>query len=217
MSNIQQFDYSVNLMKALLWEYNDAKNLQALLQKSQDWYDTNQRDFWQNWYNNVFNLATADQFGLAVWAIILGMPLNLIVQPNSNTPFGFGTFNKNFNNGSFANIQPNVVSLTIAEQRLILQLRYFQLTCNGTVPEINAFLKYVFANLGTVYVLDGLDMTCVYVFLFQPSTGLLAALENLDLLPRPAAVKATIRIATGGIFGFGPYNQNFTNGTFRAS
>lgn len=215
MSNIQQFDYSVNLLKTLLWQYNKAKNLQSLLIQKQAWYDENQTQFWEDWYNNVFNLQTANEFGLAVWAIILGMPLNLIVAPNTSTPFGFELYNENFNNGNFANTESSVVSLTLDEQRLILQLRYFQLTCNGTVPEINKFLKFIFQQkFGTVYVLDGLNMTCEYIFTFTPGAGLQAALENLDLLPRPAGVKITITIDNGAIFGFGIYNQNFGNGNF---
>lgn len=212
----QQFDYSVDLLKAVLWEYQNAPNLKKLIELDQSWYDVNQTQFWTDWFNNVFNLQTANQFGCAVWAIILGIPLNIIQPISTITPWGFGVFNKNFGNGNFATTGGEIVGLTLEEQRIILRLRYFQLTCNGTVPSINAFLKKLFADFGSVYVLDGLDMTCIYVFKFHPSTGLLLALKDLDLLPRPAGVKLTIEIATGGMFGFGPFWQNFNNGTFGA-
>lgn len=214
--NQQQFDFSVNIMQALLWEYNDATNLQQLLQQEQDWYDINQTEFWQSWFDNVFNLATANEFGLGVWAIILGIPLTIIQPASDSEPWGFGPFNKNFNNGSFANISGSVAGLTLEEQRIILQLRYFQLTSNGTVLAINAFLKTLFAAYGAVYVLDGLDMTCDYIFRFRPSRSLMLALKNLDLLPRPAGVKINIRIAVGGVWGFGPFWANFNNGSFGA-
>jgi hypothetical protein len=72
--DIQQFDFSVNLLQALLWQYNGATNLQGLLEAKYNWYYTNQSQFWNDWIGNVFNLATADDFGLAVWSIILGQP-----------------------------------------------------------------------------------------------------------------------------------------------
>ena len=34
--NIQEFDFSVDILQALLWQYNDATKLQALLQKKQE-------------------------------------------------------------------------------------------------------------------------------------------------------------------------------------
>src|ERR1700733_14966336 len=73
-ADIQQFDFSVNLLQAILWQYNDAINLQALLEAKDSWYFNNQTQFWNHWFNNVFNLATANDFGLAVWSIILGQP-----------------------------------------------------------------------------------------------------------------------------------------------
>ncbi len=40
-NTIQNFDYSVNLLQALLWQYNEAKNLQGILEAKQTWYDIN--------------------------------------------------------------------------------------------------------------------------------------------------------------------------------
>lgn len=102
--NIQEFDYSVNLLQSILWQYNDAENLVGLLNKKQSWYNTNQEQFWSDWYNNVFNLATANDFGCSVWGYILGLPLSFDSSPNFNQPiWGFGPFNQNFGNGNFYN------------------------------------------------------------------------------------------------------------------
>ena len=208
-NTIQEFDYSVNLLKALIWQYNEATNLQSLLQQKQDWYDTNQTQFWTDWYNNVFNLETANEFGCAVWAIILGIPISAIVPPTSPQPtWGFGGFNQNFTHGNFSNTGSSVVSLTLEQQR------YYQLTSNGTVPLINAMLKSLFGSQGVAYVLDGLDMTCEYVFTFQPSSEVLFVLEQFDLLPRPAGVGIRLTILGSPIFGFGQYNENFNNGNY---
>ena len=66
MSKIQDFTFSANLLESLLWQYNEAETLQSILQQKQDWYDLNFSQFWDDWYNDVFNLQTANNFGLSV-------------------------------------------------------------------------------------------------------------------------------------------------------
>lgn len=215
MSQIQQFDYSVDLLRAILWQYNDAERLQTLLQGKQDWYNTNQRDFWNNWYRDVFDLRTANDFGLAVWAIILGVPL--VVASQGDLPgkpiWGFGQYRKNFNNGNFASISAS--QLTTEQKRLVLQLRYFQLYTRATVPEINEFLAKLFAPYGTAYVVDHLDMSATYVFTTPLPSSLGVILSEFDLLPRPAGVKInTVVIGVEDGWGFGVHHENFTNGNF---
>lgn len=92
-TRIQTFDYSINLLRALLWQDNQATALTALLQQKQDWYDTNVSTFWENWVQDVFDLRTANEFGLAVWAIILGVPTSAILPPTNKANFGFGLTN----------------------------------------------------------------------------------------------------------------------------
>lgn len=213
---IQQFDFSVNLLQALLWQYNDALKLQSILQSKQDWYNVNQAAFWDNWLRDVFDLRTANEFGLAVWAEILGITLAPVAKPSDRViGFGFGSFNKNFNHGNFITVSGSNVSLTLSEKRLVLRLRYFQLTSRATVPEINFILKTLFSSLTKAWVLDPLDMSnLIYVFENSLSSNILKVLDTYDLLPRPAGVGVKIRISTNSAFGFGQFNQNFTNGNF---
>lgn len=216
MATVQQFDYSVDLLQAILWQYNDASKLISLAQQKSEWYEENQRDFWDNWYTDVFNLQTANDFGLAVWARILNVPLVATVPASEDRPvFGFGIHNLNFFNGNFGRDVSGTVNLTTEQKRLVLRLRYFQLISNGTVPEINAFLRLLFGSEGAVYVLDSLDMSfAVYVFDFVPAASVLFVLEQFDLLPRPAGVGTSILISPGDSFGFAPYYLNFENGNF---
>lgn len=218
MSKIQAFDYSVNLMKALLWQYNDAARLQSLLQQKQDWYGDNQEQFWTDWYRDVFDLRTANEFGLIVWSIILEMPLVIDVAPAPPTQlaFGFGQYFKNFTNGNFKLVNGGSQALTPEQARIALRMRYFQLTTRGTIPEINRFLKYLFeGEAGSVWVIDGVDpMEIVYVFSFVPSSQLQFVLQKYDLLPRPAAVGYSYRIEVEETWGFDEYHENFDHGNF---
>lgn len=215
--NIQAFDFSVNLLRALLWQYNDASRLESLLTQKQAWYDGAQQDFWDDWVRDVFDLRTANAFGLSVWAIILDVPLN--TGAGTDDPgkpiFGFAPDDMNFDNGNFA-LWGNT-PLTVAQQRLLLRLRYFQLTTRGAVPEINAFMKTLFADLGSVYVTDNLDMTARYVFGFSIPEALDVIFSSFDLLPRPAGVRVDYLTLADGIgWGFGQYHLNFSNGNFRS-
>jgi hypothetical protein len=204
VTTIQSFDFSVNLLRALLWQYNDAVNLQGILQSKQDWYNTENQKFWEDWVRDVFDLRTANDFGLAVWAIILNVQLFVpgeTVNPNKPT-FGFGAFYQNFGRGNFFGVTSSTIPLNTEQRRIILQLRYFQLVTNGTVPQINRFLRHVFSDLGNSFVIDNLDMSCTYVFDFEMPTQLRYALESFDVLPRPAGVKTTYITRQTRIFAF---------------
>jgi len=190
LSTIQEFDYSVDLLKAILWQRNDAVNLQSLLQQKQDWYNVNQRDFWQNWFDNVFNLQTANDFGLTVWSIILDLPIIVVNTPPApdKIGWGFGDLHANFTHGNFAPARSGAVTLEVAQARQLLQMRYFQITTRGAVTEINKFMNYLFADEGPIWVEDNLDMTATYVFGFEPDAKFLYVLDRYDILPRPAGV-----------------------------
>jgi hypothetical protein len=215
----QEFDFSVDVLQALLWQYNDASALQSLLESKQAWYDANQTGFWNDWFTNVFDLTTANDFGCSVWALILGVPLSVILPPDTTTKriWGFGPYRKNFSNSNFANQKQAVIPLTLPQKRLVLQLRYIQLISRGIVPETNARVQRVFtqAGLGKVYVLDGLNMTMDYVFAFVLPSAVSFVLTSYDLLPRPAGVGIRFIESVRPTFGFGAFHKNFNNGNFR--
>lgn len=213
--NVQAFDYSVNLLRALLWQYNEAERLEALLTAKQAWYDENQTAFWLDWQADVFNLQTANDFGLAVWAIVLGLPLSVAPDDDPDKPiFGFAADDENFTNGNFA-ASGNIV-LTTAQKRAVLRLRYYQVVTRHSAPQANAVLADVFGP-GSGYVSDSLQMRIRYVFLIPLGPQLEFVLTQYDLLPRPAGVGADY-VVLGDVagWGFGAYRENFTNGNFYA-
>lgn len=219
MSTVQEFDASVNLLAAILWQYEDAEKLKALAYAKQAWTTENQTNFWLGWYRDVFNVDTANAFGLSIWGRILNVRLGVEVEPQDKVAFGFGGFNKNFNAPSnFGVTSSGNQSLTIEQQRLVIKLRYFQLTSRGTVPEINRFMNQLFSSQGGVFVIDPHDMSfAIYQFNFSPDSQLRFILDEFDLLPRPAGVGVKWQVQMRPVFGFGPYNINFNRGTFGAS
>lgn len=214
MSGIQEFDYSVDVLRALLWQYEEWPDLQALLSAKQEWFTENQTAFWSNWYTDVFNLKTANEFGCSVWGVILGVALS-IGQPGTGARpvWGFGAFNQNFNHGNFGRDSAGAAGLSLEQKRLVLRLRYWQLTSDGSAPYANRALQDVF---GTGYVLDHGDMTISYVFPDAITSELRQILTEFDLLPRPAGVQVNILINPRNDFGFAPFYNNFNHGAFGA-
>lgn len=210
--DIQFLDLTVNLMQAVLWQYNDATNLQGIIANENEWYYENQTQFWQAWIANVFDLRTANEFGLSVWSIILGLPNFINAGSNENEPiFGFdGSGGVNFDNGILGSSGETVV-LPIETQRLGLQFRYFQLCSSGTVPEINRFLAYIFGGPNKAWLIDHGDMTQTYIFNFPVTWDFAYLLNNFDLLPRPAGVGSSWIDATLMYFGFDAAHPNFDN------
>lgn len=214
---VQQFDCSVDLLKALLWQHDNAEKLKALVAAKQAWYQDNQCDFWESWYRDVFNLETANAFGLSVWSRILGLPLEVRIEGSrSKDAFGFGSSHQNFGNGNFARDQSGEQALSSEQSRIALKMRYFQLVSRGSVTEINEFLHALFGSEGSVFVLDSGDMSATYFFSFTPSSQLRFIFEKYDLLPRPAGVGVRYLVEVKDSFGFGPNHLNFNNGSFGA-
>ena len=194
MTNTQEFDFSVNLLDAIIWQYDSASNIRSMLESKSDWYTENQTDFWQNWITDVFDLRTANEFGLSVWSIILGQPLYTSFPPSATGEnWGFGEYRKNFGNGNFAASSGASRTYSLSTSRLLLQLRYFKLISSGTVPATNRMLQYIFAEeYGNAYLVDNHDMTQTYTFEFAIPAEISYMLNNTDVLPRPAGVLSTI-------------------------
>jgi hypothetical protein len=222
VTRIQQFDLAAGVLRALLWQHNRASNLRGLLERKQAWYDANVSQFWENWFRDVFDLRTANAFGCQVWARILGVQLAPALGTVADRPvFGFekegagSNDNQNFERGNFGESGAAAVRLTVEQQRIILQLRYFQLVTRCAVPEINRFMRYIFRELGPVHVLDpGGMQPLIYVFGFTPDARLAFVLREYDLLPRPSTVGVGYIVTTRASFGFGATNENFERGTF---
>ncbi|BBW41278.1 DUF2612 domain-containing protein [Citrobacter portucalensis] len=119
--NIQRFDFSLDLMKVLKWEYDQSPNLSNIFNLKQKWYDDNHQDFWTSWERDVFNLFTANDFGLNVWAIILNLPLytESKASPTNYPAFGFADFGLNF--GRSPNSSPKCDTLQFKRLASFLQ------------------------------------------------------------------------------------------------
>ena len=210
-----KLEFNVNLMRTVLRQYENAPRFKSLVQSEQDWANENVAEFWKNWFRDVFNLKTANEFGLSVWSRILDVPL-VINRPErkSGSVFGFSSNHKNFGNGNFGRTRSRDIEVTTEQARKILMLRWFQLTSRPTIPNINEALEIVFgANM--VYIQDNLDMSNqLFMFTEKPDYQTIDLLKNTDLLPRPSTVGSAVAVQPRAGFGFGRNHLNFGNGSF---
>jgi hypothetical protein len=209
-----RLEFHVNLMRTVLWQYENAPKLKALVQSEQDWANKNVTEFWKNWFRDVFNLKTANDFGLNVWSRILNVPLTINRPKRVSGVFGFSTNHKNFGNGNFGRARSQDISVTTEQARKILLLRWFQLTSRPTIANINEALEIVFGT-GIAYVQDNLNMSNqLFMFTERPDYQTIDMLKNTDLLPRPSTVGSTYAVQPRKGFGFGIHHFNFKNGNF---
>lgn len=213
---IQNFDFHVDLMRSILWQYETAPRAIQLARNDQAYIDSHHEEFWRGWFRDVFDLTTANQFGLSVWARILDLPLKVTIESSTEKVWGFSEDNENFNNGSFGDDGRAGVSLDVETARKLLRLRWVKLTMRPTVPNLNRALLDIFGP--GVEVIDSYDMKyATYLFKVDPGYRLRQALEHFDALPRPSGVGVAWIIGEAEpVFGFAPTDLNFNNGSFGA-
>lgn len=147
-----------DITQCLKWLQANAPRIQSIIQAKARWYELNNKAFWDAWQINVFNLRTANNFGLMVWCIILGLPTQLFGLQGTGRVWAFGKFRQNyvFDPLFNPNLQnPNLIGgnfygggnttlVNIEEVRFALLLRYAMLVGNGRVEYMNRALLNVF-------------------------------------------------------------------------
>lgn len=72
-------DWLIDLEKSILWQYDKATKLNALIKAKQKWYQQNVSFFITNFFLNVFDIKRANDFGLNVWGKLLNFPRQVML------------------------------------------------------------------------------------------------------------------------------------------
>ena len=148
-----------------------------------------------NFYDFMWNVLTAQGYGLDVWGRIVGV--NRVLQfPAGETFLGFNEADSwtGFGQGGFysgGGVTNNFV-LSDNDFRTLILAKAAGNVCDGSIPAINEILLTLFAGRGKCFVADGLNMSLTYTFDF-----VLNAIENAivnlsGVLPSPAGVIVNI-------------------------
>lgn len=212
---IRDYQCSIDLLRVILWQDNESVNLQQLLTLKQNWYNSNHCEFWNNWVVDVFDLRTANEFGLRVWSEILNIQLFGTIEPSSDDypAFGFADFGLGFDNSNFATDDNADFRLSVAQMRSILRLKAYKIQSRANYRDTNRFLSHLFGE-GSMFVFDGQNMNMRLVYNQNIDSELIRAIQELDLIPRPSAVSISYTNAGLESWGFDPTGLNFDNGNF---
>lgn len=145
-------------------------------------------------YDNIWNIATAQGIGLDVWGRIVGVVRTIFV-PNANTYFGFDEGSgQPFGQAPFYGGSQTTQNFALADDafRTLIYAKALSNICGGSIPAINQILRTLFPGRGNAYVTDGNNMTMTYTFNFALSAPEFAILEQSGVLPKPVGVLATI-------------------------
>lgn len=178
----------------LLAQYANSPIMTALVAYFNEWLDPN-ADL-DNFYNMVWNVETAQGFGLDMWGVIVDVPRTIQLIP-PNTYFGYkealpGSYP--FNNQPFYSgpQQGSQYTLSDPAYRILIMTKALANISSFTAPSVNNLLRYLFAGRGSCYVLEISPMQIEYVFNFALEPWEASILQQPQLMPRPAGVGVTI-------------------------
>lgn len=152
----------------------------------------------QSLYDMVWNVLTAQGWGLDVWGKIVGLESGRTLHiPGAAEYLGFNEASGSwtgFNQGGFytgAGTTDNYVLNDEDFRRLILAKAAGNIS-DGAIPSVNAILMRLFPLRGNAYVVDNQDMSLTYKFEFPLTAVELAIVQQANVLPNPAGVVINI-------------------------
>ena len=178
----------IDYEQTIISQFANSPTICGLIEGLNDAIDP-QADF-QNFYDFVWNVATAQGFGLDTWGKIVQVKRGLTLE-----------------SGPYL--------LDDAAYRLLIMAKAMANICATTPKSINTLINKLFPGRGKSYVLDKGNMSMRYVLHWQPTEIEMAIIMQSGVLPRPAGVGIDLFIILPPCFGFKGSNlAPFGQGTF---
>lgn len=177
----------------VLSQYANSPVLSALVALAGEWFDPTAN--LQSFYSILWNILSAQGFGLDIWGRILGV--TRYIQIPNQTYFGFaGDGWQPFNVAPFflGGSTTNTYALPDAQYLVLLLAKAFANISGTSVQALNQLAQTVF-GVGAMCVLDLGGMAMAYVFATPPSAVNLAIAESSGVFPHPSGVAAAVRTA----------------------
>ncbi len=184
--------FAADFSDVILWQYETATNLKKLISKKQEFYNKSIDKFFNDWYTDVFNIDTANYFGLIVWAIILGCSEYVeLTSKIGQKAFGFGEFHKNFYESNFA-LTSYIYSLPTESLRKVLKAQMYNFNSNGSLYDINKVLNVIYPEHNPYVTYDKDTNVLTYHFPIPLSEEDMNIVMFSNMLPAPVGVKRSI-------------------------
>ena len=200
-------------------QYAASPRIKQLISYHTEYFDATWVD---EFYNVVWNVDTAQGFGLDIWGRIVGLENGRYIPIVAGDPFGFNdALNQSwqtFNNGKLFNgsYETGVFELADPAYRTLILTKALSNISGSTMSGLNAVLQNLFPGRGRCWVNDPQNMAIRYVFEFNLEPWEVSVIKS-DALPRPGGVLATVLQAPMDVFGFneaGGSSRPFGQGTF---
>lgn len=214
-----------NVEDTIISQYRNTRTIYQLIKNTDEYIDP--RADIDNFYNLVWNVETAQGFGLDIWGRIVNISRRIKISYNC---FGFiesGSDTKSFNTetgtqngGQFyrgVNLSSETMILDDESYRKLILTKALSNISIVNAPALNQILSNFFYGRGRCYVNDFGDMSMRYVFEFELSPVEISILLNSNCIVRPAGVLVYIFNCEIPAFGFnesGTCAMPFGHGTF---
>lgn len=144
-----------------------------------------------NLYDMIWNIATAEGYGLDVWGRIVGVgralsfpgSIQYLGNEEAGSWTGFGQGILFSGGGSTTNFQ-----LSDSDFRRLILAKAAGNVSDGSILSLNEILLSLFPLRGNCYVADGLNMTATLTFQFPLNPVELAIIQQSNVLPYPVGV-----------------------------
>lgn len=204
----------LNIKDTIMSQYTHSPAILALIDGLNDVIDP--QYFIEDFYKLVYQLSTAQGFGLDLWADKVGVSRTAPATDDDGKRFGFEPDYNPFNTypfsdgGQFSSYQlPDNIFREVIIVKAATNILY------ATALNINKFLRMIFNGRRAYYNITG-HMTAEYVFEFALSTTEKLIVYTFKMMPMPSGVGISYKERDmSRVFGFyGSKLSNFNNGVF---
>ena len=195
----------LNVEETIISQYGNSATITQLV-RDMDQYIDPRADF-DAFYDFVWNVETAQGFGLDIWGRIVNISRELQIPTDPNF-FGFSDALP----GSYPfGEQPfwdgvagatNTYRLADDAYRQLILVKALANISATNAPSLNQLLQNMFAGRGRCYVNDLGGMSLRYTFEFLLTNYEFAIMTQSGALPRPAGVGAILITTDIPVFGF---------------
>lgn len=207
----------IDVERTIISQYANSPTLVQLVRNMNKYVDP--RADVDAFFDHVWNINTAQGFGLDIWGRIVGVRRELSLIP----PLDFFGFEEGLGapfdqKPFFDRLGVNLTyELSDDAYRQLILVKALSNIAATSARSLNQILQNLFAGRGRCYVLDLGDMTLQYTFEFQLTQYEYAIVTQSGALPRPAGVGAILFTSEMPTFGFseaGPLAAPFGQATF---
>lgn len=177
----------IDVKETVISQYADSSVICRLIRRFDECIDP--RADRRRFYDTVWNVSTAQGFGLDIWGAIVGIGREVMIAAQDEyigftqgfTPFGNGVWSS----GEGLERQ---YRLDDDAYRRVIMLKAMSNIIYATAPHINRLLREMFGTRGRAYFVKNGTMAARYVFEFYLLPVERAIIRQSDLLPRPGGV-----------------------------